>query len=288
MDVVSVLLGSQLKLRVLLVKSSELINFANDDECEAIFQSLALFGKRLLVKEQLCMEETLKYESMDLSTLIAVAPVSPTGESLSGNSFSSSSLPERRDLGRRTIGHSSVKRVKMGGEGEGERDEADVEDLHHQIEQQQLQQQLPVQPHTDNNDNNNNNNFHINDLNQPQYWDFETNPNVVTILRFQLAPLIIFFTARPALMGNHVPLTVYADVEKLIALVETNNGAVVKSRQSKTALRRMKKGIASYSKLKPLSIALRSALFALPWASKSFRSKVTSEDDIDAMDEDAM
>ncbi len=118
---------------------------------------------------------------------------------------------------------------------------------------------------------------HDNDLNQPLYWDFESRPNVVNVLRLEHDPLFIVFTARPALMGNYVPPTMFADLPKLLALSRSNDQE--RSRQSNNAVRRPKKAIVAYARAKPLSAMLRTPLLALPWASKSFRAKLLFDDE---------
>ncbi len=245
MDRLPVLSSSQLKLCVLLIKSSGLINFASDDECEAVFLSLAMFGKRLLLKEQQTVEEREKYESMDLGALIGTVV----------------STPAKRELEAAALS-SSAKRVKARSDDGGV---------------VQPEAALTPAPRTPD--------ARDNDLNQPVYWDVESSPNVVNVLRFDAAPLMIVFTARPALMGNHMPLTMYADLPKLLSLSRTVADEA-KSRQSKNALRRLKKATVVYSKATPLPQELRKSLLALPWASKSFRSKLKFEDDANKHSDD--
>lgn len=105
------------------------------------------------------------------------------------------------------------------------------------------------------------------------YWDFQLNPNVVDILRVDHSPLNLFFTSRPALMGNHVPLTMYADVSKLLQLGKDDG-----TKQRATAIRRLKKAIVKFSQASALSPLCREPLFELSWASKSFKSKLIFED----------
>lgn len=253
-----VLSSAQLKLCVLLIKASDLINFATDHECETVFAALAVFGKRLLLQEQHVAEERHKYQSMNLEALIAEAALGPGPGK---RTLVPEPVPVQQARG--AVANAPYKRAKAMAESEVGAAQPTVSTP--------FAGPVPVSRAGPDR-------ARDSDSNQPLYWDFEASPNVVSILRFHSSPssgLSIVFTARPALMGNHVPLTMYADMPKLLALARNDSSdKATSSRQSKNALRRLKKAIVAFAKATPLPWSLRKPLFALPWASKSFRSKV--------------
>jgi hypothetical protein len=105
----------------------------------------------------------------------------------------------------------------------------------------------------------------------PPYWGIQNNPNVVEILHIGYPPLIIVFTARHALLGDHADVTMCADLPILLLL---STAKKEHKKQSKYALRKLKKAIVTFSKTTPLLNSLQGPLFELPWARESFKSKL--------------
>lgn len=222
MDHMPVLTGSQLKLCALMVKASELINFASDDECDIVFLGLTHFGKMLLQSEQQAVENRQLYGSMTLEALISVAmPVAPAVPALVKRQLhiATSLTPSKRARDPPTFAVASA----LNGPG-------------------------------------------------PVHWDFVTSPIVVTVQRIDHTPLLIVFTVRSASM---VLLSVFADLPKLRVLLCFDHK---KSSKNENALQQLKKAIIAYSRAKPLSRLLRTPLYALPWASKSFWVKLHFEE----------
>jgi hypothetical protein len=113
---------------------------------------------------------------------------------------------------------------------------------------------------------------HPNDtLPLPPHWAIQENPTVVDVIRISFPPLIIVFTARHTLLGDHAHVIVHADLPKLLQL---STAKKEREKQSRHALRRLKKAIIMFSNVTPLPSSLRGPLFELPWARKSFKSKL--------------
>ncbi len=113
----------------------------------------------------------------------------------------------------------------------------------------------------------------------PLYWDFEANSYVVNVSRMEHSPMLVILTARPTSTSRHVPLIMYADLEKLRSLSQEQDSVYehadhTEMSNRKRALRRLKKAIVAYSIGRPLSEPLQAALFTLPWASASFCARV--------------
>jgi hypothetical protein len=234
---------SQSKVSALLCKITGLVQFASDEECEAAFLSLAQFAKRLLQFEKQTIEERARYSSMNLEELIdAPCTYVPPNEELTILQVASPVNKRIRSKfeSMAIVSSANAKVAKVSTTSS--RDKVDT------LLTRKRAIDLPC-------------------------WDFEINPNVVDILRIDHPPLKIVFTSRPKLLGNHVPVTVFADLQKLLQL----------SKEEKHALRGFKKAIIRFSKANPLSSSLKGPLFDLPWASKSFKSKLlfNEEDDDD-------
>jgi hypothetical protein len=241
--------NSQHKLSALMCKVTEMVVYASDAECEEVFLSLVRFAKKLLQSERQIVEERHRYLSMGLEHLLNATRADESMATMGSKKRELEPAASLVLLASGPFGStSSTKRAKE------DMSPAALTPIH-------LQHSLQI--------------------GQMLYWDFQVNPNVVDILRIDHPPLNIVFTSRPALMGNHVPITMYADLPKLLQLSEDED-----TKQSKIALRRLKKAIVKFSKVLPLRYSLRGPLFELPWASKSFMSKLVFEESPDKDNEE--
>ncbi len=241
---------TQHKLALLLIKSKELVPFASDAECEAIFQKLVIFAQSLLAERDRLL--SLANGKMNFDRLVESGTVNAWKE-IPSRSFVSKLSYDRTDaepgskiaskaptsakanFASKLLTPAKAKPVKRERNG----------NLDSGLQQKKEKRSIPID--------------------ESISWNVHLNPNITEIVAVEAHPLKIIVLARPSGQGKHTPVACYATEEVLIDLDTLEKQDKTEQQRRRRILGKMKKALIKYTASNALPSEAKSCLEKTGW-----------------------